>query len=71
MHDAVQWRALHRLDVQPDEWPLDVAKYDLVCSLGQFGLTGEGGAASRLAQAARNVDSRSACINLQARVADL
>lgn len=70
MHEAVHWRALHRLDVQPDEWPVDVSKYNLVCSIGQFGLTGDGGAASRLAQEARNVDSRSECTNLQARVAD-
>lgn len=66
MHDAMHWRALHRLDVEPDEWPSEVERYDLVCSLGQLGVTPEGGEGARLvAAAARTVDSRSACNDLQ------
>lgn len=39
MPDIVHWRALDPSDIEPDEWLLDVGKYNIWCSLDSLGIT--------------------------------
>ncbi|CAM9790044.1 unnamed protein product [Ectocarpus fasciculatus] len=39
MPDMVHWRALDPSDIEPDEWLLDVGKYNVWCSLDSVGIT--------------------------------
>ncbi|CBJ32724.1 expressed unknown protein [Ectocarpus siliculosus] len=39
MPDMVHWSALDPSDIEPDEWLLDVGKYNIWCSLGSLGIT--------------------------------
>lgn len=61
MPDAVHWRALDPLDIQPDEWLSDVGKYNILCSMGNVKVPDDDIAAKRLGKALKRVHSRAAC----------
>lgn len=63
MPDAVHWRALDPLDIQPDEWLSDVGKYNILCSMGNIKVPTDGIGAKRLSKALKRVHSRAACDN--------
>lgn len=70
MHDAAHWRALHVLDIQPDEWPTEVANYNLYCDLRGFGIPEDLELAKRFVELARQLDSPSACKSFSKMMAD-
>lgn len=70
MHDAVHWKALHVLDIQPDEWPTNIENYNFYCDLRGFGIPEDADSAKRFVELARQVNSPSTCNSFSKMMAD-